>query len=244
MASSGRKCQAIIFDMDGLLVDSEPLWHESEKHWFAKVGFNLTDEDCLKTTGLRIDSVVQFWFNVRPWNESILSRDDVSKGIIKSMEEALRHRAIPMKGCLKAIEFAVRKSKSENFKLGIASSSPPCLIEAATTCLGIKQHFNVLSSAEKEPLGKPHPGVYLSCAKELGVDPTACVALEDSLNGVIAAKAARMKCVAVPGMIARHPGFAVADVTLKSLDEFDDSVWKALFGDKVEAHTHARTARL
>jgi mannitol-1-/sugar-/sorbitol-6-/2-deoxyglucose-6-phosphatase len=75
-------------------------------------------------------------------------------------------------------------------------------------------------------LGKPHPGVYLTTAKKLAVSPQNCLALEDSLNGVLAAKAAQMKCIAIPEPLQYHnPKFAIADVILKSLQELDNELW-------------------
>jgi sugar-phosphatase len=95
------------------------------------------------------------------------------------------------------------------------------LIDAVVDKFGIRNYFEILQSAESERYGKPHPGVFLTAAERLGVEPTACLVFEDSLAGLIAGKAARMKVVAVP---APHdvgqPGFAIADLKLRSLRQF------------------------
>ena len=109
-------------------------------------------------------------------------------------------------------------ARSLGLKVAVASSSSEELIAAALDRLGLRG-LDAVRSAAPETYGKPHPAVLLSTARELGLDPTACVVLEDSLNGVIAAKAARMRCVAVPEADQlEDPRFAIADVRLPSLE--------------------------
>lgn len=115
--------------------------------------------------------------------------------------------------------------------VAVCSGSYAVVIEAALARLGIAADVAVWHSAEWEPLGKPHPGAYLTTAAELGVDPTACVAVEDSFNGAISAKAARMRVVAVPEPTARDSArWGFCDVVLGSLTEFDESVLAVLGG--------------
>ena len=117
-------------------------------------------------------------------------------------------------------------------KVALASSSAYRVIRAVVERLGLADAFDLIYSAEEEEYGKPHPGVYLTTAHRLGVAPTRCLAVEDSLNGVLAAKAARMKCVAIPEAEARHdPRFAIADTVLDSLNGFDAVTWKELESD-------------
>lgn len=84
---------------------------------------------------------------------------------------------------------------------------------------GLRDSFDALASAEKLPYSKPHPQVYMDCAAKLGLDPLTCVALEDSVNGMVASKAARMRSIVVPAEEADDPRFATADVRLTSLEE-------------------------
>jgi sugar-phosphatase len=93
------------------------------------------------------------------------------------------------------------------------------LIEAALAALGVRERFERVVSAEREPLGKPHPAVFLRTAEALGVPALDCVVLEDSVNGMIAAKAARMACIVVPERT--DPRFALADLVLPSLEALD-----------------------
>jgi sugar-phosphatase len=114
-------------------------------------------------------------------------------------------------------------------RVALASSSAYRLIRAVTERLGLADSFDCVYSAEEEEYGKPHPGVYLTAARRLGVAPTQCLAVEDSFNGVLAAKAARMKCVAVPEPAQRRdPRFCIADVVLDSLAGVGVEVWRAL----------------
>ena len=223
-------CDAAIFDMDGLMIDSEPLWHQAEMMAFERrTPMRLTLADCVETTGLRIDQVVEHNFQkFGTWDESKpeSTREAVTQAIVDEMESLLRNTANPMPGLKSALDFL----GGCGVRLAVASSSPSRLIKAGLFRLGLSEGvFEVVCSAENEPYGKPHPGVYLSACSALGCDPTRCLALEDSLNGVIAAKAARLKCVAVPSVEDRpRPAFAVADVCLEHLGQLNGETWVAL----------------
>ncbi len=122
-----------------------------------------------------------------------------------------------MAGAQEAIEIL----HQHGLQLAIASSSPRSLIEAVVRKFGLDEYFSVLHSAEDEEAGKPDPAVYLSTMSMLNVEPTDCVALEDSLSGIRAAKAAGARVVAVPDPeVAHDPGFGEADIVLSSLEEF------------------------
>ena len=97
-------------------------------------------------------------------------------------------------------------------------------IEVTLRRIGLADRFEVVHSAESEALGKPHPAVYLTTAARLGVRPTRCLAIEDSLRGLVSAKAASMRCIAVP--TAPHPGFSLADLELSSLTELDEETFR------------------
>jgi HAD superfamily hydrolase (TIGR01509 family) len=179
---------AVVFDMDGVLVDSEPLWHEAEIAAFAEVGLRLTPADCLRTTGLRVDAVVEYW---RVFGRVPADFSGVAAAIVDTMERLLR-TCPPKVGAVEAVADVRRRG----LRVAIASSSARRLIDAVVDNLGIT--LDAVCSAELEPHGKPHPGVYLSAARALGVEPAACLAVEDSANGIRSALAAGMEVVAVP----------------------------------------------
>mgnify|MGYP000764934756 FL=1 len=213
--STPRQILAAIFDMDGLLVDSEPLWDQAELDVIASLGVDISRRHELPDTlGLRIDMVVDLWFAQQPWNGP--SRQEVTERIIT--------RAIALvaetKPLLPGVREAVTLCKSQGIKVGLASASPLHMLEKVLTMFDLRDDFDALASAEKLPYSKPHPQVYLDCAAKLGIDPLNCVALEDSVNGMIASKAARMRSIVVPAHENQDdPRFVLADVKLTSLTE-------------------------
>ena len=212
--------EAVIFDLDGLLIDSEPLWQEAEILVFQQVNIILTSELCLQTKGLRIDEVVEYWYQKYPWTN--LSKQKVEQLIVAKVIELIQIKGKPLAGVDRAISFVRQKQ----VKIALASSSALPIIRAALQKLKLTDVFVEIYSAESEVLGKPYPGVYLTTAHKLKVAPQKCLALEDSLNGVLAAKAAQMKCIAIPEASQRdNPKFAIADTILQSLEELNDTVW-------------------
>lgn len=213
--STPRQILAAIFDMDGLLVDSEPLWDQAELDVIASLGVDISRRHELPDTlGLRIDMVVDLWFAQQPWNGP--SRQEVTERII-TRAIALVEETKPL---LPGVREAVALCKSQGLKVGLASASPLHMLEKVLTMFDLRSSFDALVSAEKLPYSKPHPQVYLDCAAKLGIDPINCVALEDSVNGMIASKAARMRSIVVPAHENQDdPRFVLADVKLASLTE-------------------------
>ncbi|RNL75842.1 hexitol phosphatase HxpB [Citrobacter sp. MH181794] len=213
--STPRQILAAIFDMDGLLVDSEPLWDQAELDVIASLGVDISRRHELPDTlGLRIDMVVDLWFAQQPWNGP--SRQEVTELII-TRAIALVEETKPL---LPGVREAVTLCKSQGIKVGLASASPLHMLEKVLTMFDLRDDFDALASAEKLPYSKPHPQVYLDCAAKLGIDPLNCVALEDSVNGMIASKAARMRSIVVPAHENQDdPRFVLADVKLTSLTE-------------------------
>lgn len=217
--------RAVIFDMDGVLIDSEPLWREAEIEVFATVGITLTHESCRETTGLRMDEVVTYRHREEPWPLEEVSIEDLAGRVERRLIEYVREKGTAMEGAIDAID----RLEDAGYRLALASSSAREIIDVVLDRLGLSSRFEVVASAETEAYGKPHPAVFLRVASALGVDPTECVVIEDSLNGVIAAKAARMGCVAVPED-RDDPRFAIADTTLTSLAEFFPSKIESTVG--------------
>jgi sugar-phosphatase len=214
---------AVIFDMDGVLIDSEPFWQESEIDVFGRVGLTLTREMCLQTMGLRVDEVVEYWRRRRTFDD--VPAGTLEDAIIDGVVERILSKGEAKEGAEHALEFFCARG----LRVSLASSSAYRLIGAVTERLGLAGVFEIVYSAEEEEYGKPHPGVYLTTARRLGLAPVDCLAIEDSFNGVLAAKAARMKCVAVPEPAQRHdPRFSIADVLLDSLADVNEEVWQRL----------------
>lgn len=207
--------KAAVFDMDGLLIDSEPLWRQAEKSTFREVGIELTDQMCHETLGLRADEVVAHWYGKFSWTGPSL--EEVEIRLVSSVQRLISAQGQPLKGVCTTLS-VLRKA---GFKLGLASSSPHVLIETVVGKLDVRDYFAVMCSAVDEDRGKPHPAVYLKAAEKLGVDPTDCIAFEDAVSGIRSAKSAGMSVIAVP---AEHQycerEFEMADIKLRSLAEF------------------------
>ncbi len=206
--------RAVIFDMDGVLIDSEPLWRRAEIETFGEVGLVLEEADCFQTQGLRIDEAVAFWYTRAPWTNR--SCDEVAKSIVSRMAELIRSEGEPMSGARAAVDWVADSS----WRLGLASSSSKFLIDTVLDRLGMTTLFECTRSAEDEASGKPHPDVYLSTARALRLEPRVCVAIEDSAHGVASALSAGMRCLAIPPPETRDdPRFAAATRRLDSLHD-------------------------
>ncbi|CCJ88254.1 hexitol phosphatase HxpB [Cronobacter turicensis] len=215
--SSPRQILAAIFDMDGLLIDSEPLWDQAELEVIATLGVDTSRRHELPDTlGLRIDLVVALWFAQQPWNGP--SVDEVTQRIItRAMTLVEEQRPL-----LPGVADAIALCKAQGLKVGLASASPLRMLERVLALFDLRDQFDVLASAEHLPYSKPHPQVYLDAAAKLGVDPLCCVTLEDSVNGMVATKAARMRSIVVPAEENRSDArWALANVRLNSLTELE-----------------------
>lgn len=207
--------QAVIFDMDGILIDSEPWWFQAEVAVFRAVGVPLTAEMCEQTLGMRLDASVAHWYERYPWASPTPSV--VQDQLLDKACELIGAHGEPMAGVLATLDLL----KAAGMTLGLASSSPMRLIEIVVDKLAIRDYFEVLCTAFDEPYGKPDPAVYLTAARRLGVHPASCLAIEDSPRGVQAAVAAGMRVIAVPEPAGfDRPEFASADIKLHSLNEF------------------------
>lgn len=205
--------------MDGVLIDSEPLWRIAEIEVFGEAGLVLTEADCLKTMGMRMDQVVEYWAQQQPLHGR--THSEIAAAVSHRVGELIRERGEPMAG----VSPAIRECSRRGYRIGLASSSPRHLITTVLEHFELIDTFEAVRSAEIEEFGKPHPAVYLSAARALGVSPARCVAIEDSVNGVVSALAASMFAVAVPAPENRSdPRFAVAKAQLAGLNSLGDAL--------------------
>lgn len=222
MSSPGERAQqasalrAVIFDMDGVLIDTEPVWRRVEIDVLGSLGVVLSEADCLETMGVRIDDVVRMWFARTPWTGA--SVEEVTRRIVAGVIEHVHDRGEPIDGALGAVATV----RFIGWRCAVASSSPLSLIEAVVEMLGIAALVDVVCSAEQDARGKPAPDVYLRTASLLGVEPSACLAVEDSINGLLSARAAGMACVVIPdAFTAGDPRLSAATLRLESLTQLD-----------------------
>jgi len=214
---------AAIFDMDGLLVDSEPLWHDAEVEVLGALGVPISEGDPRRTKGIFVREVTRYWHDRFPWEGP--STDDVATRIVDRVIDLVGEKGRLQPG----VDTAISLCRDHGLALALASSSEYRLISFVLERFGLASHFAFAHSAEDEPYGKPHPAVFLTTAARLGVAPDRCLVWEDAPAGVLAAKAARMTCVAVPAPGERDaPAFAIADAVLFSLSEADEDLWRRL----------------
>lgn len=210
---------AVIFDMDGVLIDSEPLWKIAMEEVFHSIGSELTKQDFQKTVGLRLDEVIIFWHLHEGWKN--VTPKEIEQQIILKMVELIRANAAPLQGVLETLAFL----KERNIKIGLATSSYEVLIQTVLRELNITSFFEVTHSAEHEEYGKPHPAVYLTVAEQLRVSPARCLVIEDSLNGIISGKAAKMKVVCIPEKTHfPEPKLILADYHFDTMSDFLEDI--------------------
>jgi HAD superfamily hydrolase (TIGR01509 family) len=205
----------VIFDMDGLLIDSEPWWQLAGMETLRQFNVTLSPIQYHHTTGLRTPEWLDYWFGHFNIDKTLIPA--AAAALHANVFERIRTSADPMPGVRQALDLF----KSRQFRIGLATSSPLTLAKIVTDKLEIGDYFDTVTSAEDLPFGKPHPQVYMDCAAALSANPLECLAFEDSFNGLIAAKAARMKCVVIP--VADQydlPKWGAADLKLSSLLDF------------------------
>lgn len=206
--------KAVIFDMDGLLIDSEPLWQEAGRETLSSFGHTLSVAQYHSSTGLRTEEWIEHWFHF--FGISMEEAPGAVKTIVAKAIEKIDQRGKLLPGAAETIQLF----REQDCRIGLATSSPMELVEVVLPKLKTGNAFDAISSAGLLPFGKPHPQVYLNCAAELNTSPLQCIALEDSFNGLIAAKAARMKCIVVPSPGDFQAGkWDAADLKLSSLTE-------------------------
>ena len=229
--------------MDGLLIDTEPVWRTAEQEVFAGLGVKLTHADLLDTTGVRVDEMAAAFLRRRPPSAHPAGADpaaflrrrppsahpagpspaEVADRITDLVVDHVAREGESMPGVPEAIALFERSG----LRLAIASSSPARLIDAV--CARLKLDIDIRCSALDEPRGKPAPDVYLAAARRLRLTPARCLAVEDSPAGVVAAKDAGMTCVAVPDpLLTGDPRYRRADLVLPSLTELTEPLLRGL----------------
>lgn len=204
--------KAVIFDMDGVLIDSEPLWRIAMIQGFNDIGIDFTDDDCRKTTGMRFKEVVEYWFNHHNITHStpIQLNDAVHSHLI----DLIHAKGEVMLGTFELLDFL----KTKQFPIGLATSSSHILVDAVLKKTQIQPYFHSITSAEFLQHGKPHPEVFFKCAENLNISPQNCLVIEDSVNGVKAGKAAGMTVIAIPDLEHKEDNrFEIADYRLNNL---------------------------
>ena len=205
--------EAVIFDLDGVIVDSEHVWDAAREAFARERGgrwHERAQRDMMGMSSLEWSRYMHDRIGLRE------SPEEISAEVARRLEAAYREELPLIDGAPEAVA-----RLAERWPLGIASSSNRPIIDLVLELSGLGRYFRATVSSEEVPRGKPAPDVYLEAARRLGVDPSRAAAVEDSHNGILSAKAAGMRVVAIPN--PRYPpgeeAFAAADVVLGSIAE-------------------------
>jgi len=219
--------EAVIFDMDGLLIDSEPYWRKSHVSAVAEHGVKITEDNVRQMAGKRTDEVVRHWRDTQGLTH--VPNDVLVLSVVSRVIESISLNGQELPGVRKIISII----EEHSIPMAVASSSSPEIIEIVLKKLDLNKHMKLAYSAKYEKFGKPHPGVFITTAKKLAVNPANCVVFEDSLSGVRAAKSAGMKCIAIPDVEnLNKPEFSYeADLVLNSLEKVSWETMLGLFND-------------
>ncbi len=217
--------EAVIFDMDGVLIDSEPFHLVVNEKIFANLGINLSEDEYhsfIGTTHKDMWSTIKKRYNL-PQSVPELVNMQVSGNIDYIKNEEIE----PIK--IKGVTDLLSKIARENIKTGIASSSPTEVIELVINKLGISNYFSAIVGGEEIKKGKPSPDIFLKAAKRLNSKPSGCIVIEDSKNGVLAAKAAGMKCIGFNNPNSGNQNLEKADLIIDNYDSLNINTLKNLF---------------
>jgi HAD superfamily hydrolase (TIGR01509 family) len=210
--------EAVVFDLDGLLIQSEEVWDEVRERFVRERGGRYDDEIQRAMMGMSSTE----WSRYLHAHAGVPDApDEINAEVVRRMLAAYREHLPLLPGAVAAV-----RRLAERFTLGLASSSNRELIDAVLDVAGLTPLFSATVSSEEVAHGKPAPDVYLEAARRLGVEPAACAAVEDSHGGIRSAKAAGMRVVAIPNPTypPEAEALALADVTVDSLDELMDDV--------------------
>ena len=220
---------AVVFDLDGVIVDSEPIWREVEIAIFDRFGADIRPFiGSGHLMGMRVDEVVAYLCEHLSIAQAL--EDKIVNDVVEGVVRGIKGSATLLPGVFDALSYC-----DENALLvAIASGSVPVVIDTILERFDLKGHFSVVHSSSDEQFGKPHPSIFLRTALELGVAPEECVVIEDSIKGCIAAKAARMRVIAMPERRFEHdPRFSIADIRITSLKDLRSGPVAELLGLQV-----------
>ncbi|WP_372947598.1 HAD family hydrolase [Mariniphaga sp.] len=205
---------AVIFDMDGVLVNSEPFYVEVEQTNFRQLGLDISEEEHQTYQGTATDRMWQLIKERHGIDQPVDELVEMTNNLVTPYFNSLE-KMEPMPGVKNLIE----KLKGKGIPLALASSSYFDVIEIILQKTELKKYFDVVVSSQMAGASKPEPDIFLLTAKKLGIPPEKCIVIEDSTNGIKAAKAAGMFCIAFAGPGSELQDQAQADVIIKDFGE-------------------------
>jgi len=209
--------KAVIFDMDGVIVDSEPLHIRAEHQTFAGFGLKLEDEEFFEYMGRTPRILLQ---GIIDKYHLDTSADALYPVHMRNLKTLYQSGVLLMKGAMPLIE----ELSAAGIRLALASSSDQVLIDTVLDKFDLKSYFHVVVSGQHVARIKPHPDIFLMAARHLNLPPADCLVIEDSTNGIRAARAAGMACVGFRSPNSHNQTYDIADRVVDSLSELNVSV--------------------
>jgi HAD superfamily hydrolase (TIGR01509 family) len=205
--------EAVVFDLDGILIDSEHVWDEVRQQLAEERGGRWNDNASRDMMGMSSIEWSRYMRDIVGLTEE---PEEISAEVVRRLEDRYRRELPLIPGAEQAVERLAAR-----WPLALASSSNRELIDLVLESSGLGRYFEASVSSEEVARGKPAPDVFLEAARRLGVGPTSCAAVEDSENGILAAKAAGMRTIAIPNphYPPHEDALAAADVVLASIEE-------------------------
>lgn len=205
--------KAVIFDMDGVLVNSEPVHVAIEKEIFEDLGISFGDEEIHQFIGT---TNTEMWGMIKAMKNLEQSSSELAKLSIDRKTDMMKTMDMePIEGIRQLVDHL----KTEGYKLAVASSSPMVHIELILQKFGMRHLFHAVASGEEVPKGKPAPDVFLEAARQLEVPVEYCTVIEDSSHGITAAKAAGMSCIGYDNVHSEGQSYDHADAVVQHIDE-------------------------
>lgn len=206
--------KAVIFDMDGVIINSEPLWKIAEKNIFSKLGVPVSEKEINESSALTVVELCEMFYEKYAWGDKNFKI--VEELIVAEVIQLIKTHDTDIPGVKNILKFFRKK----DFTLALASNSSHELIEVVLNKVGVKEYFDFIASAEDVKKGKPDPEIYNYTAKSIGVVPEKCLVIEDSIVGVKSAKNAGMTVIAMPcNEDFDKKEFELADLKISSLHQ-------------------------
>lgn len=228
---SGNAIEAVVFDLDGVIIDSEQIWDRVRESLVKECGGRWSSQAQRDMMGMSSLEWSRYMHDVLGLSAS---PEEISAEVVRRIEGIYRQELPLMKGAGQAVD-----RLAGCWPLAVASSSNRQLIDLVLALAGLARHFSATISSEEVERGKPAPDVYIEAARRLGIEPTRCVAIEDSENGVLSANAAGMRVIAIPNRRypPSPPTLAAASTVLDLLDALTVDVVESTLSDDSEEYS-------
>ncbi|WOJ98160.1 HAD family phosphatase [Congregibacter brevis] len=228
---SGSYIKGVIFDFDGLIVDTNALWTEAEHACFTAVGVYVTPDQQQLTESMTTRQVASHWYKYQPWRGRSVEKLELD--VIEYVRRELASGARTMPGAIDVIRWCC----AQGYRIGLATNAPREVCEPTLEQLGVHDQFDAIVTEADVRNGKPHPAVYRACVEKLNLRPHEAIAFEDSPTGALAAVRAGVTVIGVPSMRAYEPELnTLCHRVLPNMDSADSRFFKTFAKHGIAEH--------